>query len=391
MARRPRRTKDLKGAPLIALTLRDRIRRGEVPIGAILPTERELQAEFGVSRSTVRRALALLVGSGWAEASPNRGVIAQHGPIEARTRNVAFIDHGDGMQRDLFFAVGRRLQLQGYHLVHVDSRIHGVEGGMEYAAEHGFAGALVWSKVGYPDAARIQRLTADMPVVALDHSLQTVATDLVTVDNFGGAREAVLHLARLGRRRIAVTGMMDMLEVNHQRFSGWLIGQFDAGLRPEPRDICFCLTSGLPLRPDTLALERRLADPDRPDALFLMNDFLLPNVLAAVERCGLRVPEDLALVAFGRTWPPVRAKDVGITMVDIDWEEMAEAVVERLLLRISRPLLPPETIRLPVRLTVRGSCGAPRSEWTEEEPEQAIPLPACGLPSEAIARMDRTS
>lgn len=391
MPRRSRRTKDLKGAPLIAQTLRDRIRRGEVAIGAILPTERELQEEFGVSRSTVRRALASLVESGWAEASPNRGVIAQHGPIEARTRNVAFIDHGDGMQRDLFFAVGLRLQVRGYHLVHVDSRIHGVEGGIEYAAEHGFAGALVWSKVGYPDASRIQPLMADMPIVALDHSLQTVATDLVTVDNFGGAREAVRHLARLGRKRIAITGMMDMLEVNHQRFSGWLIGLFDAGLEPRARDICFCLTSGLPLRPDTLALERRLADPDRPDALFLINDFLLPDVLEAVRRAGLRMPDDLALVAFGRTWPSVRSVEAGVTMVDIDWEEMAQAVVDRLLLRIARPLLSPETIRLPVRLTVRGSCGAPPSEWSEEEPEPASVLPAYGMPAEAFARMDRTT
>ena len=165
MSRRTGRSKNLRGAPLLEQALRDRIRRGEIAVGAILPTERELQQEFGVSRSTVRRALAALVASGWAEASPNRGVIAQHGPIEARTRNVAFIDHGDGMQRDLFFAIGRRLQLVGYHLVHVDSRIHGVEGSVEYAAEHGFAGALVWSKVGYPDASRIQPLMADLPIV----------------------------------------------------------------------------------------------------------------------------------------------------------------------------------------------------------------------------------
>jgi hypothetical protein len=75
--------------------------------------------------------------------------------------------------------------------------------------------------------------------------------------------------------------------------------------------------------------------------------------------------------------------------VDIDWEEMAQATVDRLLLRIARPLLPPETIRLPVRLTVRGSCGAPRFEWSEEEPEPTSVLPACDMPAEAFARMDR--
>lgn len=360
MPRRTFRRSDLKGAPLIEQTLRERIRRGEIPIGAILPTERELQAEFGVSRSTVRRALSLLVQSGWAEASPNRGAIAQHGPVEAPTRNVAFIDHGSGMQRDLFFAIGSRLQAHGYHLVHVDSRQHGVEGAIEYASVHGFAAALVWSKVGFPDAARIEPLMADMPILALDHSLQTVSTDLITLDNFGGAREAVRHLAALGCRRIAVTGMMDMLEVNHQRFSGWLMGLFDSGLEPKARDICFCLTSAARLDADTVALERRLLDPDRPDGLFVMNDFLLPEVLQAVGRAGLSVGEDVAVAVFGRTWRPETGLEDRVAVVEIDWEAVADAVVERLLVRIFRPLTPPETIRLPVRLAPAASPAPPR-------------------------------
>ncbi|MCX7800117.1 MAG: GntR family transcriptional regulator [Fimbriimonadales bacterium] len=361
MRRRQARRTELKGAPLIEQTLRERIRRREIPIGAILPTERELQAEFGVSRSTVRRALSLLVQSGWAEASPNRGAIAQHGPVEAPTRNVAFIDHGSGMQRDLFFAIGSRLQTHGYHLVHVDSRLHGVEGAIEYAAGHGFAAALVWSKVGFPDAARIEPLMADMPLLALDHSLQTVSTDLVTLDNFGGSREAVRHLASLGCRRIAITGMMDMLEVNHQRFSGWLMGLFDSGLEPKARDICFCLTSSARLDADTLTLERRLKDPDRPDGLFVMNDFLLPDVLQAAAGAGLRVPEDLAVAVFGRTWRPETGLEDRVAVVEIDWDAVADAVVRRLLVRLARPLTPPETIRLPVRLVPAASSG-PRAE-----------------------------
>ena len=44
--------------------LRERIRKGEFPVGSNLPTEVELCGEFGVSRYTVREALRQLVGQG---------------------------------------------------------------------------------------------------------------------------------------------------------------------------------------------------------------------------------------------------------------------------------------------------------------------------------------
>ncbi|MES1227501.1 MAG: winged helix-turn-helix domain-containing protein, partial [Armatimonadota bacterium] len=49
----------------IAQTLQSRIESGEIEKGRLLPTEREIQEEFGVSRSTVRRALARLTETGW--------------------------------------------------------------------------------------------------------------------------------------------------------------------------------------------------------------------------------------------------------------------------------------------------------------------------------------
>lgn len=43
------------------------------PVGAMLPSEAELCAEFGVARSTVRRALALLEAQGVILAIPAKG------------------------------------------------------------------------------------------------------------------------------------------------------------------------------------------------------------------------------------------------------------------------------------------------------------------------------
>ena len=48
----------------IAAALRDEIRSGELPPGAPLPSEARLTARFGVSRGTVRQALASLRSEG---------------------------------------------------------------------------------------------------------------------------------------------------------------------------------------------------------------------------------------------------------------------------------------------------------------------------------------
>lgn len=57
----------------VARHLATRIAAGEVRPGERLPSERELQQEFGVSRVTLRRALGTLVEQGLVIASPGRG------------------------------------------------------------------------------------------------------------------------------------------------------------------------------------------------------------------------------------------------------------------------------------------------------------------------------
>ena len=58
----------IAGVPLhrqLFLVLHDEIARGAIPAGDPLPTEQELCDQFGVSRITVRRALADLADQGY--------------------------------------------------------------------------------------------------------------------------------------------------------------------------------------------------------------------------------------------------------------------------------------------------------------------------------------
>ena len=54
-------------------TLRSRILEGDYAIGDLLPAEPELEKQFLVSRTTVRRAVELLSRDGLVEAKQGRG------------------------------------------------------------------------------------------------------------------------------------------------------------------------------------------------------------------------------------------------------------------------------------------------------------------------------
>ncbi|WP_319456937.1 MULTISPECIES: FadR/GntR family transcriptional regulator [unclassified Mycobacterium] len=57
----------------VARQLRAAVVSGEYPVGAALPTERELSEQFGVSRSAVRQALSSLQLQGLLEIRPGSG------------------------------------------------------------------------------------------------------------------------------------------------------------------------------------------------------------------------------------------------------------------------------------------------------------------------------
>lgn len=354
------------GFKLIAATLQERIESGELEVGRYLPTERELQEEFGASRSTVRRALAQLVESGVAENVPSKGVIAsQPRRVSTAGQNIALIDGSTYVLRVMLVRLADQLRTNGMHLVHLGGRNDdSLVDEIEYASKSGFAGALVWPYDGFPDSDRVRAAAKQMPIVALDHGLRGVPTDLVTFDYFSAAKEATVHLYERGCRRIAITGMLDMLECTADRFSGYMNGIFSCGMAPNAANYLFTHTSTM-VEPDTRNLERRLHDPDAPDGFVVMQDEFLPATVEAILRSGKRIPEDVKLITIGDD-VVVTVEDRSMTAIALDWDAMSQIAVDLLFDRLAHPGRPFVTRYAPHRKIVRGLCGAPSTEWTPD-------------------------
>lgn len=80
-------TVEAEGTPLyrrIQSDLRERVAGGELAPGAQVETEQELMAHYGVSRATVRQALAGLVSEGLLEIRRGRGTFVHGAALEHR-------------------------------------------------------------------------------------------------------------------------------------------------------------------------------------------------------------------------------------------------------------------------------------------------------------------
>ncbi|WP_082352603.1 GntR family transcriptional regulator [Rhizobium sp. AAP43] len=83
---------ELATAPLylqVAHHLEARIRTGEFPVGTLLPTENELAAALGVSRQTVRQAIATMRTGGRLSAKKGVGTRVEAGPDISRRHFIA--------------------------------------------------------------------------------------------------------------------------------------------------------------------------------------------------------------------------------------------------------------------------------------------------------------
>jgi GntR family transcriptional regulator len=77
--------------------IQQRIDAGTYPPGSLLPSENQLIVEFGVSRTTVTRALNLLRQDGWIDSQQGKGTFVRGRPVDAdkMRRGQELIDRPD--------------------------------------------------------------------------------------------------------------------------------------------------------------------------------------------------------------------------------------------------------------------------------------------------------
>ncbi len=201
-----------------------------------------------------------------------------------------------------------------------------------------------------PLIARIQH--DRLPFVVVGRYLHQTTVNYVDSDNVQGARMAVEHLIRYGRRRIAtVSGPLNM-SAGQDRLEGYRAALREAGTGIDDRLIAegdFSQTSGY------IAAQKVLRQ--RPDAIFVASDLMATGALRAIREAGLRVPEDIAIVGFDDAQIAAFAEPP-LTTVRQPVYQLGTSAIEMLLHLIESDSHGPLRTILPTELVVRSSCGA---------------------------------
>ena len=201
------------------------------------------------------------------------------------------------------------------------------------------------------DFAVIEMVQTGMPVVCVDRSLAKVKTDLVEVDNYQGALEAVNHLLDKGHTAIALIEGRTQVSTSRERRRGYLDALAARGIAPRKefmRAGDFKQESGRVLATELLGVRKP------PTALFVCNNLMTVGALAGLHQRGLSVPGDVAVVGFDDL-PWAEALDPPPTVVRQPAYEVGRQAMELLLKRIVDPGRPPVTVRLRPELVVRRS------------------------------------
>lgn len=137
-----------------------------------------------------------------------------------------------------------------------------------------------------------------MPIVLFDRS-PNVSLSSVIIDDTASAKRATTCLINSGARRIAFLGGPNQMKQNTDRKQGYLEALHEHKI-PIRKELVKChnisFNSGLS---DTLDL---LSLPEPPDAILAAHGMLAIAALQAISNQALRVPDDVAVIAYMTDW-----------------------------------------------------------------------------------------
>ena len=289
----------------IATDLSTTIEANSLPAGSKLPSIRELCIQYSASTITVRAALQNLCERGRIYSRHGAGFYVA-APEQPRVQSIGLIvpSSEDLFSAHLIAGAEEACRAGGFQLVLAQSREE-----LEIETEcvrdmvSFVAGAVIMpSKTKANYEGYIPLFANDIPFAFVDRSVHGLACPLVCTDNEQGGYLAASHLLEQG-----IDDIYALVERSSSGFSsarlrlrGYRAALENYGRPIDERRILtsdamwdeagYILTQAL--------LASRQAGSPRRIGLFAINDYVARGAYRAVRKCGLRIPEDVAVVGF---------------------------------------------------------------------------------------------
>lgn len=299
--------------------------------GDLLPPENTIARDYGVDRSTVRKALKLLVDEGLVEKIPGKGTVVlerQRAPRAMAANpthgSIGFLlPSGNAITQPFYatlFCVLER-ELKRFHYSLIYSTFNEQDDLMKTVADCGLDGIIFVSNTS---GAQIgAALDAGIPCTLVNSYDPRIPS--VLSDNVAGAYLAGKHLLDCGHRNVIILSGVRSYICSAERTEGFRRAFAEAGIKiPEssilPAD-SWEQESGLHAIKNYLSACKSL-----PTAIFCLNDRLAFGAMQAIRQCGLRVPEDISVVGYDNLYTQMSV--IPLTTIEAHVESIAEATAQ---------------------------------------------------------------
>ncbi|WP_243076248.1 LacI family DNA-binding transcriptional regulator [Microbacterium sp. SS28] len=197
--------------------------------------------------------------------------------------------------------IGEEATRRGYRII-IEQTLNDIEAERAVIRdrEEGLVDGVIFQPVRV-DTMEIARLRPDTPVVLLGEGARPLSADHVMIDNVAAARGGIDYLLAQGRTRIAFFGMVrrDPTQSTHLRLLGYQEALLAAGAVSDPKLVVE--TDGFGVDDGVAALTAALDAGVQFDAVFCRDDLFAMAALRVLDRAGLRVPEDVAVLGWDDT------------------------------------------------------------------------------------------
>ena len=197
---------------------------------------------------------------------------------------------------------------------------------------------------------------SNVPIVFADREIKGLDIDVIKSNNEESSYNATKYLISLGHKRIGVIGSYCYSTVR-DRIAGYERALRDEGI--EVDESLVMLDNYAEVRAGENLFYELMSRHNDVTALYVLNDTLNSSVLIGLKKKGLRIPDDISVLA----WDDVEVNELmNITTVVQPIEETGKKAVKRLLELIMNPekLRTGKEIILNTELVIRDSCGLPK-------------------------------
>jgi len=341
----------------------DEIEGGVYGEGGKLPSERALADRFGVSRTSVRECLNILVKDGLLVRIVGKGTfIASAASIPvcstADSRNhLAFLIGQNIFQfvqpgyTRILIGAEQACREHGYSLLFHSVPDEETDPRLGLLPGDGIRGCLVAGGLRKKSLERI--LDWGVPVVltdlVVDGSMSAVGPDYAS-----GTKQALEHLVSLGHRKVGFVGFP-----NSEKYQTFWRKLEKLDLRYNPHWVQFLQLPDV--EPGILAgyhaMQAMLAGGSLPTAILATNDLVAMGVLEALKLAGIAVPGDVSVIGYDDLG---RDQNPPLTTIGSFPEEVGRRAAKILMEQLDGDPAP-SRVAVPTELLVRGSTAPPHA------------------------------